>query len=255
MNSHFLSVALFAATTLAAVAETPAMNTPPGPVLEPETVKGAPTSTAPPQAKTRSAPGAQSPSGANGKNQFGVPVTKTPNTPVTPAKNPAAAPAPANSVAGTASAPKTIAPASLTPKTLFGNYLSDLGDTLKLSASEKQDIQTYYLEEGAEMNSILNNGTLSPLEQDEHIAELRDKRNAKIEALLEDVDRQREFYQEEAKYRVALVELAADGGLMPAGDVPAVAAPAQTPPAEASPSPTPKAKDNETSVGGASKSS
>jgi hypothetical protein len=181
---------------IAANGEAPAANVPPGPARTAAATEPQPSTPAPPQAKTRSAAGAQAPTGTNGKTAQGKAVTKAPNTPALP--NSAAA-------TPTASAKK--------PTSMLDNYLAELNEALKLSPEEKTDIQSYYLADGAALKSILNGDSLSPQDQAQKVADLRDSRNEKIEALLHDGDRQREFYQVEAKYRVALTEFAADGGL------------------------------------------
>jgi len=110
--------------------------------------------------------------------------------------------------------------------------MKDLGDALKLNPEEKKDIQAYYLSDGVLLKNILNNDSLSPFQQAQQVGDLRDARNAKIEALLEDADRQHKFFPIEARYRVALTELAAASELVPPPPAPAAAstnaAPAQT---------------------------
>jgi len=98
----------------------------------------------------------------------------------------------------------------------FDEYLKELTDTLKLSDEEKKAIQTYYLSDGMLLKNILNNDAISPLQKAQQVSDVRDARNTKIEALLQDDDRQRAFLKVEAQYRVALTVLAADGGLVPA---------------------------------------
>jgi hypothetical protein len=192
-------------------AESPATNTPPGPVQAPEMTNAEPQTPAPPQANAKAAPGAASPNGSNGTTLSGTPVTKAPNTPPKVVKNPAAAPATASA------APAKNPPAATKPASpVLGNYLKDLDDTLKLSAEEKKDIETYYLADGVELKNLLNDSSLSPLQQAQQVSVLRDQRDDKIANLLADLDRRREFFQVEAKYRVALTEAAADGALVPA---------------------------------------
>jgi hypothetical protein len=116
--------------------------------------------------------------------------------------------------------------------------MKDLTDALKLTAEEKNDIQTYYLADGTVLRDTLNDESLSPLKQAEKVAELRDTRDEKIEALLQEVDRQREFFEVEDRYRVALTEAAMEGGLLPAGALPAVPTPTGTLPGAAEPTPT-----------------
>ncbi len=198
---------------------------PPGPVQPSSSTNAQPATPAPAQANTtaKSAPGAAAPNGSNGATPSGTTVTKTSNTPSKP--NSPATPPPAPS------------PASKPVATILDNYLKDLGEAFTLSDNEKKAIQSFYLADGILLKNVLNNDSVSPLQQAQQVSDLRDTRNAKIEALLEDVDRQQEFLKVEAHYRVALTELAADGGLIPAGAVPPVAAPTQTPPGKAEPIP------------------
>jgi hypothetical protein len=98
--------------------------------------------------------------------------------------------------------------------------MSALADQLKLTADEKKEIQTYYLEDGPALEKILNDSSLSPLQQDQQVSDLRDARNAKITSLLGDVDRTQAFFQVESQYRVALIDSAAEGGLLPAQPAP-----------------------------------
>jgi hypothetical protein len=95
------------------------------------------------------------------------------------------------------------------------NYLKELTAELKLSDAEKKEIETSYLDDGLPLKNLLNNEALSPLQQAQQVADLRAARNTKIEALLADADRRQEFLRIEAKYCVALTELAANGGLVP----------------------------------------
>jgi hypothetical protein len=150
----------------------------------------------------------------------------------TPATNaPAAAPAPPSA---TASAPAQ-------PASKLDGYISELTVALKLTDAEKKKIQGYYTADGVQLQKILNDDALSPLQKAQQVSDLRDARNAKVEALLDDLDRQHEFLKIEARYRVALTELAANGGLVPppapapaaTAPAPAVAAPATNAPAAA----------------------
>jgi hypothetical protein len=175
----------------------------------------------------------------------------------TPATNPpAAAPAakvttgsaPANAKAAAPSSPPkapppgATSPAASTPMasglTLDG-YIKDLTTELKLSDSEKQEIESYYIADGDKLKGILNNDALSPRQQAQQVADLRDARNAKIDELLDTLDRQHEFAQIEVRYRVALTMLAAEGGLVSAPAAPASATPG---PASAPANPPPAAK-------------
>jgi hypothetical protein len=137
-------------------------------------------------------------------------------------------------IAKAASAPATPAATTTPANTLtLAAYLQALGDGITLSKDEKTDISAYYLEDGTKLQQILNDASLSPLQQTAQVDDLRDTRNAKIEALLRDVDRQAAFEKIEVSYRVALIELAANGGLVPATTPPNVPQPTATPPAKA----------------------
>ena len=94
-------------------------------------------------------------------------------------------------------------------------------------------MKTYYLNDGTQLQNILSDATLAPLDQKQKIDDLRNTRNAKIEALLADVGRQSIFLKLEANYRVALVQLAAKGGLVPTAPTPNVPQPTATPPNQA----------------------
>jgi len=135
------------------------------------------------------------------------------------AANPPAAPTPPP-------APATAA----TPALTLDAYIADLASDLPLSKTEQTDVKTYYLNDGVKLQDILSDDSLSPLTQEQQIDDLRNTRNAKIEALLADVGRQSEFLKMEANYRVALVELAAQGGLVPTAPTPNVPPPPTTPP-------------------------
>jgi hypothetical protein len=134
-----------------------------------------------------------------------------------------AAPAPAKAAAS---------PASKTGLTLDA-YIAALADSVPLSKDEQTDVKTYYLDDGTKLKGILNDASLSPLEQTQQVDDLRHARNDKIEALLRDADRQKEFRLIEADYRVALVDLAAGGGLVPTTPPPRVPEPTSTTPAQA----------------------
>jgi hypothetical protein len=145
-----------------------------------------------------------------------APPTNAPPTASAPAAAQDQKPAmPAQSPPPTNAAPVSVPPAE--PAGLkFDDYLKDLGDTLKLTDEEKKSIQADYFADDARLENILNNDSLSPLQKARQVSGLRDARNARIEALLGNADRQRAFLQVEARYRVALTELAADGGLVAA---------------------------------------
>jgi hypothetical protein len=149
------------------------------------------------------------------------------------ASSPAANPKP-NDAAPAAAAPAAPAPPPAAAPTLtLDAYIADLASNLPLSKTEQTDIKTYYLNDGAKLQSILSDASLSPLTQEQQIDDLREARNAKIAALLADVGRQSEFLKIEADYRVALVELAAQGGLVPTAPTPNVREPTATPPSQA----------------------
>lgn len=226
--------------TARAFAEPPATNTPPGPVQVATMTNVEPATPAAPQPNAKSAPGAQSPNGTNGTTLSGTPVTKAPDTNAQKGKSSAATSASSSSVSAAPAKGTTSAKAK--PVSVLDHYLTDLNDTLKLSAEEKKDIQTYYLADGKDLHTIFNDNSISPLQQAQQVSDLRDKRNDKIDALLSDVDRRREFFRVEASYRVALTEAAADGALIPAetpAPAPSEAAPSQS---EAPPSPKSAAK-------------
>ena len=227
-RSHLIGAGLLVIATTAVRAESPATNLPPGPVQVPEMNKPEPATPAPPQPTAKSAPGAQAPNGTNGITRNGTPVTKAP-THTKKSRTPSAAPAPATAVA--AAAAKSSPP-------VLDAYLKELNDTLSLSPNEKSEIQNYYLTDAPKLTSLLNDPSLSPLQQEEQVSDLRDRRNARIEALLEDVDRRHEFFKVEAAYRVALIDAAADGRLAPAAPPAAAPAPSDIAPGKAEPIPT-----------------
>jgi hypothetical protein len=232
MNLRFLStggVAFLAMVSLALGDDHPPA-TPPGPVQTQDSTNAQPSTPAPPQANAKSAPGAQAANGSNGVNLNGQPITKSPNTPKKPEQSASAAPASTNSASAT--------PPPKPANAIFETYLKDLNDTLKLTPDVQKDIQTYYETDGPHLKDILNDPSLSPLQEDQQVSDLRDQRNAKIVALLQDPDRQREFFKVEAGYRVALIESAADGGLVPAQTPAPAPAPTQTTPGQAEPIPT-----------------
>jgi hypothetical protein len=132
------------------------------------------------------------------------PASPTPASKTTDNKTPAATPPPA----------PALAPAKSELK--LDDYIKDLTAALKLTDTEKKKIEGYYVADGAQIKDILNNDALSPLQQARQVSDLRDTRNVKIAALLDDLDRQRAFLKIEARYRVALTELAANGGLVAA---------------------------------------
>jgi hypothetical protein len=216
LRSHLLSLGFLLASIAAASAEFPATNLPPGPLESPDLNQPQPATPAPPQPNAKSAPGAQAPNGTNGTTQSGMPVTKAPTS--------------RHKKAGTPQAPALTAVASAPAKSLppappiLDAYLKELNDTLGLSATEKTEIESYYLTDAPKLNSLLNDPSLSPLQQEEQVSDLRDRRN--------------EFFKVEAVYRVALVDAAADGTLVPATPTPAAPAPSDIAPGEAEPIPT-----------------
>jgi hypothetical protein len=159
-----------------------------------------------------------------------------PAAPAPDKDKPAAAAKPSAQPATPAPAPVP-APVSAAGKATLDGYIQALTDQLSLSKDEQKDIKTYYLDDGAPLSTILNNASLSPFQQTRQVDDLRDTRNAKIEALLRDVDRQQAFLKVEADYRVALTELAANGELVPTSPPPRVPEPTATPPAEAGKAP------------------
>jgi hypothetical protein len=177
------------------------------------TTNAPPETPAPPQANAPSAPGAQGPSGSNGITTAGKPVTKAPNTPPPAAPDPSAAPAPPQAPPSKVAANSPVAKAG---GSILDKFISDLSEAVKLNDDEKKEIQACYQADGATLQKILNDASLSPLQQADQVADLRDQRDAKIDALLQDPLRQHEFYTVEAAYRVALTLFAADGGLAPA---------------------------------------
>jgi hypothetical protein len=226
MNPRFCflgGLGLLALSTTA-FAETSTESTPPGPVTIIDLTNAEPVTPAPPQANAKSAPGAASPNGSNGTTATGHPITKAPYAKTKPdasadekissAATAKATPAPSAPPAATASVPaeKTASPASKAGASIFDNYLDDLNDAVGFSPEEKTEISHYYTADGAALKNILDDSSLSPLQQNQQVDDLRQKRDAKIDALLTDPTRRHAFYEVEARYRVALVEFAANGG-------------------------------------------
>ena len=83
-----------------------------------------------------------------------------------------------------------------------------------MADGDKKKIEALYVADGPPLKGILDNDALSPLQKAEQVSDLRDARNAKVVDLLPDVGQQEAFFKIEAKYRVALTELAAEGGLV-----------------------------------------
>jgi len=140
----------------------------------------------------------------------------------------ALAAAPATNAPPAASAPATKETAPVKAASKLDDFINELAATIKLTDEEKKEIAHAYQADGATLNTILNNDALPPVQKAQQVSDLRDTRNAKIETLLQDVDRKQAFFKIEARYRVALTELAANGGLVPPPSVQAPA-PAGTP--------------------------
>jgi hypothetical protein len=101
------------------------------------------------------------------------------------------------------------------PGLTLDDYIKELTAAANLSDTEKGQIEDLYVADGPVLKTILNNDALSPYQQAQQVSDLRDVRNAKIVALLLEVDRTHAFLLVEAKYRVGLTLLAADGGWVP----------------------------------------
>jgi hypothetical protein len=138
---------------------------------------------------------------------------------------------PAKPMTNTHASPVVIPP-SHPVELKFDDYLKDLADKLKLTDDEKKEIESYYLADGTLLKNILNNDSLQPLQKSQQVSDLRDTRNAKINTLLQDADRQQTFLKVEAQYRVALTELAANGELVPAPPPPPAPAATNAAPAQ-----------------------
>jgi hypothetical protein len=161
------------------------------------------------------------------KSSISKPVTTSALAPVTGKPTTTAVP---NTAPAPTAAPPSPAPASSVTLTA---YLSALASDVPLSKDEQTDVQSYYLNDGAKLQDILNDESLSPFEQTQQIDALRDSRNARISALLNDAGRDAQFLRIESDYRVSLVELAAQGGLVPASTPARVPEPTATTPAQA----------------------
>jgi hypothetical protein len=169
-------------------------------------VAESPTAAAPAQANAKSTSGAPSSKGTNGTAISGQSMTKAP---AKKKKNSTAVPAaPATTAMAAQPAPAKPVPVK-PPASVLDNYLKDLGDTLQLTADEQKQIRGYYAADAAQLKNIFNDSTLSPLQQAQQVSDLRDRRDDKIEMLLNDPGRRRNFFALEARYRVALVEAAA----------------------------------------------
>ena len=141
-----------------------------------------------------------------------APATNAPSATASPA--PATKTADVKTPAATTPTPPPVAAQAPATTGLFDSYIKELTTALNLTDSEKKKITGYYVADGAQIKDILNNDALSPLQQAQQVSDLRDARNIRINALLDDLDRQHAFLKIEAKYRVALTELAANGGLV-----------------------------------------
>jgi hypothetical protein len=224
MNPRFLflgGVALLAFTSSAS-ADT-------GPVTIVDLTNSAQTP-APPPATPPPAPVAPdaAPAAKPADNPAAPPDKKAPDPDPAPAPAPAAA-APAPAATTTPASP----PAAKGTGSIFDKFISELTDAVKLSDDEKKEIESLYQGDGPTLQKLLDDPSISPLQQTEQVAELRNQRDEKIDTLLQDPARQHQFYEVEAKYRVALTQLAADGGLVPGA--PAPTPPAATPPPAAAP--------------------
>ncbi len=107
-------------------------------------------------------------------------------------------------------------------------YTVELTARVPLTDAEKKEVEDIYTDDGPALKKILNDDSLSPLVKAQQVSDLRDARNAKIETLLHDLDRQKAFRDVEAIYRVALTEYAAGDAPVPP-PAPAAATPAPAP--------------------------
>ncbi len=140
-----------------------------------------------------------------------------------PAANPAPPSAAPQNKSGATNAPTATPPpptpapvAAAAPSVTFADYIKDLTSTLKLSDTEKQEITAFYVADNGPLQKILNDDSLSPIQKAQQVSNLRDARNTKILDLLNTLDRQHAFADIEAKYRVTLTDLAANGQLVAA---------------------------------------
>lgn len=122
----------------------------------------------------------------------------------------------------------------------FDDYLGELAAALHLTTKQKQEVADDYLADGQQLQHVLHDDSLSPLQKADQVAKIRDIRNAKILAMFLDIDRKQAFLKVEAKYRVGLTDLAADGGLVPVDAATPAPAPAPVAPAPASAAPADK---------------
>lgn len=154
--------------------------------------------------------------------QAAAPIVKKGSEASKPAVAAAQTPAPAPTPAPAAPAP--------TNGVTLDAYLQALAAAVTLSKDQQTNIKAYYLSDGAKMQAILNDPSLSPLQQTQQIDALRDQRNDTIEELLPDPASVQKFRQVEANYRVALVILAANGQLVSATPAPTAPKPAAATP-------------------------
>jgi len=155
---------------------------------------------------------------------------------------PPAAPAPNAKPAAQKAPPPAPAPEAAAPEKAAlkpDDYFAALASGVNLSDPEKKEITDIYEADGATIQKIGNDATLSPLQKAQQIADLRDVRNSKIEDILHDIDRKKSFHDIEAVYRVDVTVIALDGGLLPPPPpAPAASAPAAAPaPAKGTPAP------------------
>lgn len=128
---------------------------------------------------------------------------------------PAFAAVPATNAAPAAPAPVPAPTAAPAPAGLkLDDYINEVASTLQLADVDKKKIEALYVADGPPLQAVLDNDALSPLQKAEQVADLRDERNAKVVDLLPDAGKQEVFFKIEAKYRVALTRLAAEGGLV-----------------------------------------
>jgi hypothetical protein len=139
----------------------------------------------------------------------------------------AAAPATPTSAPAPATAPAA-APATAPAGLKLDDFINEVASTLNLGDGDKKKLEALYVADGPPLQETLNDDSLSPLQKAEKVSDMRDTRNAKVVELLPDAGQQEAFFKIEAKYRVALTELAAEGGLVAS---PAPAAPAPATPA------------------------
>jgi len=167
------------------------------------------------------------------------------------AAEPATAPPPATPAPTNKPATKTPPPAApveaalpVTSKLKATDYFDALANGLSLTDPEKKEITDIYEADGAAIQKIGNDASLSSLQKAQQIADLRDTRNSKIEDILHDIDRKKAFHDVEVVYRVDVTVIALDGQLLPppppAPAIPAPAPAAAPTPAKSEPAPAAK---------------